>query len=205
MSGYGKAARLSRAVMLLVLAAMAVGCGSDCIEGASVSCACPDGRMGAQVCRAGGSFGACVCAASDGGALDANDAASLDGATEGGASVDVVETGTADAVDASTDGMRDAGASDIDRVDVTPTDASVDVSSPDAAKDVVAPDVAAPDVPADVTADAGPDVGLAGAMVRGGFVSGAITTPGASVRGAFIWHGGTVMTGGGVTIVGGFR
>jgi len=53
----------------LLLTSLLVGCpGSDrCTEGMSVSCACTDGRTGAQVCSAAGTYGACVCAAGDAG------------------------------------------------------------------------------------------------------------------------------------------
>ncbi len=36
-----------------------------CIPGMSVACACEDGRMGAQVCRADGTFAACRCVTAD--------------------------------------------------------------------------------------------------------------------------------------------
>src|SRR4051812_4089451 len=34
-----------------------------CVSGATAACSCTDGRTGAQTCGAGGSFGACACAA----------------------------------------------------------------------------------------------------------------------------------------------
>lgn len=36
-----------------------------CVPGSSTACACEDGRMGAQVCRADGTFGACRCVSAD--------------------------------------------------------------------------------------------------------------------------------------------
>ncbi|MFO0602740.1 MAG: hypothetical protein U0324_06170 [Polyangiales bacterium] len=36
-----------------------------CVPGSSAACACEDGRMGAQVCRADGTFGACRCVTAD--------------------------------------------------------------------------------------------------------------------------------------------
>jgi hypothetical protein len=51
-----------------LLAALAVWAGActsardgACVVGASAPCTCSDGRMGAQVCQAGGDFEACVC------------------------------------------------------------------------------------------------------------------------------------------------
>ena len=53
---------ITSAACALALSALA-SCGGDarCIEGTSQSCACTDGRMGAQVCNASGTYGACVC------------------------------------------------------------------------------------------------------------------------------------------------
>jgi hypothetical protein len=68
-----------RPLTLAALAAVA-GCSAPpmhaaCVSGASVSCACSDGLMGAQVCNADGSgFEECVCSGSDGGATPALDA-----------------------------------------------------------------------------------------------------------------------------------
>ena len=39
-----------------------------CISGQSAACSCADGRSGAQICAADGTFGACVCGSQDGGA-----------------------------------------------------------------------------------------------------------------------------------------
>ena len=58
-----------------VSSTVATGCGSDsdqpagggCIPGKSVSCACPNGSTGAQICKDDGTFGACVCNGTDGG------------------------------------------------------------------------------------------------------------------------------------------
>lgn len=36
-----------------------------CVPGSSAACACEDGRMGAQVCRADGTYGACRCVSAD--------------------------------------------------------------------------------------------------------------------------------------------
>jgi hypothetical protein len=45
----------------LALAAVGCGGGTHCIEGSSQACSCTDGRTGAQVCNASGTFEACVC------------------------------------------------------------------------------------------------------------------------------------------------
>ncbi|SRR5579883_1138480 len=59
---------MSRVVTVVVALALFVSsCGGgqgagSCTPGASASCACSSGRMGAQVCRADGTFGPCTCA-----------------------------------------------------------------------------------------------------------------------------------------------
>src|SRR6185436_16536720 len=49
----------------LVLALFAAGCGGSeaarCVEGASLACACADGRAGAQLCDSRGVLGPCSC------------------------------------------------------------------------------------------------------------------------------------------------
>ena len=47
----------------VLVGVLIAGCNekSRCVEGASQACACADGRSGAQVCQANGTFGACAC------------------------------------------------------------------------------------------------------------------------------------------------
>ncbi len=52
------------------------GCGNGsntCVTGQSIMCACASGATGAQVCQAGGTYGACSCASSDGGTTAGGD------------------------------------------------------------------------------------------------------------------------------------
>ncbi|MBI5517544.1 MAG: FG-GAP repeat protein [Deltaproteobacteria bacterium] len=159
---------------LLFLAGLG-GCSADpaCNPGASVACACTDGRTGAQVCGADGRLGACVCT----GPADASvprdvpiDVATADGSdapalTDGGTDLGPVEAGpdgplTPDGLtsEASADGpvdLPDVGAP----LDGGP-DAPTDVRAPDAPRDVLsdaAPDVAG-DAPGDISSDASGDL-----------------------------------------------
>lgn len=60
------------ALVLTTLFTLVSACGDepggDCVAGTSISCSCTDGRAGAQVCEANGTFGECVC--SDAGITD---------------------------------------------------------------------------------------------------------------------------------------
>lgn len=48
--------------LVLPFLTLVAGCPSEhCTTGVSVACTCPDGRMGAQVCLADGTLGACAC------------------------------------------------------------------------------------------------------------------------------------------------
>ena len=49
-----------RAMSILLLLAGCVG-HATCVPGASVSCSCPGGIVGAQICRSDGTFDACSC------------------------------------------------------------------------------------------------------------------------------------------------
>lgn len=76
------------ALALLVLAACSssdpAGTGpitSTCVPGASVSCACLGGGVGAQRCEAAGTFGECDCPTTDSGVADA-DAGAVDTGAE---------------------------------------------------------------------------------------------------------------------------
>jgi sugar lactone lactonase YvrE len=67
---------LKLALPALAAASLFFGCSAatslnTCVAGASASCACTDGRTGAQVCNAGGAFDACVCASEGSGSFDA--------------------------------------------------------------------------------------------------------------------------------------
>ncbi len=53
--------RAAFGLMALVVLAGCGGGSSLCVVGESISCACTDGRTGAQVCQADGTFGACAC------------------------------------------------------------------------------------------------------------------------------------------------
>jgi hypothetical protein len=48
-----------------------------CIPGQSIACACTNGDYGAQVCRADGTFGNCICASPDGGTWEQQQLARL--------------------------------------------------------------------------------------------------------------------------------
>src|SRR5260221_7383010 len=57
--------------LLFIAGALGFSCSTSqvCMAGRSVSCACPDGKMGAQTCRADGqTYSDCVCDSSVGGA-----------------------------------------------------------------------------------------------------------------------------------------
>lgn len=50
------------AIVVSVVSVMFAACGtSRCVTGQSVSCACVDGKMGAQTCMADGTYGGCQC------------------------------------------------------------------------------------------------------------------------------------------------
>lgn len=232
----------------LLLAGAVAGCGSDqggCTPGASVACACIDGRMGAQVCGADRQLAACVCRAPDGAimgdatsdVLSGDDATPSDQPASSEVGADVVPSDVVDAtadnvitLDVAADdhpeadvGVMDAGAPDRNPIDAAVTDAGpldtgpldtgvrdtgpVDAGALDAGvRDTgpgdaggldAAPDVLVVDVPP-------PDVSRGGTFT-GSFVAGAVATPGAAVRGNFLWHGAQQLTGGGITLVGGFR
>ena len=67
-----------RCLVTFVMVCAGVAACSDaevpvCVVGQSNSCACTDGRPGAQICEAGGTYGACVCAdPPDGGVVAAD-------------------------------------------------------------------------------------------------------------------------------------
>ncbi len=61
--------RLAWVAAMTVLGAVASSCGNTCIAGKTEACACTDGRTGAQICRANGTFEPCLCTSPlDGGA-----------------------------------------------------------------------------------------------------------------------------------------
>ena len=98
-----------RAWAVLVVIVQLVGCsgGNSCIVGMSSPCACPDGRMGAQVCNASGGYDACVCSGGMDGGGQPPDAGQSDAGTMRDAGVDA---GTHDAGMSLMDsGRRDAG------------------------------------------------------------------------------------------------
>lgn len=116
-----------------------------CTEGLSVSCACPDGRTGAQVCRADRTFSGCLCLGGDGG---------MDGPLP---PLDVSIDTLADAADAPLGDDRDAGEDSppdalLDAAGEVVADAPADGPDADAALD--APADAAPDAPLDAPDDA---------------------------------------------------
>jgi hypothetical protein len=93
-----------------------------CTTDATNSCACIDGTMGTQRCRANGTYGECVCGAADGG-VDAPipaDHALTDTGTDVSSSVDVRSV--------------DAG---VDTMDVTIADVTSDVGALDVPQDNV--------------------------------------------------------------------
>ncbi len=55
-------ARVALIGLLSTIAACRRDGGRHCVPGLSVQCACPDGRVGAQSCRADGTFDTCACA-----------------------------------------------------------------------------------------------------------------------------------------------
>ena len=53
---------------LFLLSAFLIGCHNDkasCTKGASIACACVDGKMGAQTCQGDGTYNACECEPDD--------------------------------------------------------------------------------------------------------------------------------------------
>lgn len=180
-----------------LLGALLAGCESDaggCTPGASVACACEDGRTGAQRCGDDRRLGECRC-------LD------RDGAAPDGIAVDVA----ADArpvEDAALDAATDATTPDA-AMDATTTDAATDATTVDAVTDTPTVDAAtdaplaldvAVDAPSDgARADATPEASSAAAL-RGEFVPG--VAQGAALRGRITWHGSVRLTGGGVTLEG---
>lgn len=97
----------------LLLPALACGDNAVCVPGQSASCACPDGRTGAQICQPDGAgFGVCMCEdlPRDGGSGETDGGATSDaGSSDGGAS----DGGAG----SSTDGALDAGPSSVDAGD----------------------------------------------------------------------------------------
>lgn len=95
---------------------LVVSCGgngseSGCVPGASIACACVDGRLGAQVCAADGTFDACVCEESGPSAGRGNTAGSAGSGAPGGAS-STGQAGVAGAgADAESAGSSEGGTS----------------------------------------------------------------------------------------------
>lgn len=75
-----------------------------CTVGASIACACIDGRAGTQVCRANGSYDTCQCGGDDASVDDAADAQESDSADDVSPDVQAADT----AVDAPVDARPDA-------------------------------------------------------------------------------------------------
>lgn len=200
------------ALRVWVLTAALSACQEDapsCVVGASVSCACTDGRRGAQTCSPQRTLGPCVCTESPpqdaGDAGDTNDT----GPAPDGAD-DVSQTGDRP-TDTFGDGAEDTGST----TDGTPgadvvfdagADATVDATV-DAGIDATA------DTGADATVDTGADAptdraagddASTAVTFSGGFVAGGVT-PSAELTGHFSW-GATISTsGGGITLEGTFR
>jgi hypothetical protein len=99
--------------------------GGACITGASLACACVDGRTGAQVCKEDGTLGPCACEGSDATAADGttSDAVSSDGFV---ADTAVPDTAVPEA--SSLDASTDDGAT----LDASTDDGASDASVPDA-------------------------------------------------------------------------
>jgi hypothetical protein len=130
---------MSRRSTLSALLALLLGACSgaapsstDCTPGLSVGCVCPNGRAGAQRCRADRTFDVCVCADVDAGPEDATMVPPRDATTEVGADLPIAPP--ADVNVTSTDGSSTDGSStDGSSTDGTTTDVtSTDVTSTDA-------------------------------------------------------------------------
>src|SRR5262249_20263400 len=81
-----------------------------CTAGASLACACTDGRTGAQVCMADGTLGPCACADEVDATVSTD--ASGDGAITEDGNIRRDATSREDASDATTDGETDSSRSD---------------------------------------------------------------------------------------------
>jgi hypothetical protein len=98
--------------LLLVFALGGSACVGDpaparCVAGTQITCGCPGGSLGVQVCLSGGSYGTCACATPADATVDATpvtDVGTTDvGATDVGAAVDAAPGDVAHA-DVATDG-----------------------------------------------------------------------------------------------------
>lgn len=179
-----------------ILAAALPSCQDDaarCTPGASLPCACTDGRAGAQLCTPQQTLGACVCSsplpadAAGDGASDATPAP--DGPV---VTPDVTVSGDAAADDGSLVTPDVPG--DASVVDERPADASSDAPPGDVSsgEDAVTPTDAG-------GADAGAPV-----TFSGGFVAGASATSD-ELTGHFSWGAAIYATGDGITLEGTFR
>lgn len=113
-----------------------------CKPGRSVSCTCPDGANGAQVCGADGVYGTCQCRA----LMDAAVDGTADVASERGSEVqsptDIVSP--VDVADASEERAEPSESGVMDVTDVAPgVDRAVEAST-DIATDTIIPDVPSP-------------------------------------------------------------
>lgn len=179
-------------MFVVILASLASACQGDasrCTPGATLQCACTDGRLGAQRCNSQGTLEACVCSGTP---------ATPD---DGGGS------------DASAN-VQDAIPSDTTRADVaTEEDVPDAIAQNDAWANDVEPDVAV--IPGDRGAqDAGaapgdlgaspPDAGAGTPAITGSFVGGQVVSS-TELSGQFSWGAPVYATGGGITLEGSFQ
>lgn len=120
--------------LLLVFALGGSACLGDpaparCVAGTQITCGCPGGSLGVQVCLSAGSFGACACAPPADATVDATPVTDVGTTDAGTTDVGATDVGTTDVGTVPGDGARADVATDSPPADLgTPP---VDAGAPD--------------------------------------------------------------------------